>query len=50
MHLINFFRFLANQDWAAEQQSLRLLNLHLERERLKRRNQELIAKNNVCYQ
>jgi hypothetical protein len=36
----------ANQDWAAEQQSLRIFNLQLERERLKRRQQE-IAKLNV---
>ncbi|CAO1400246.1 unnamed protein product [Diamesa serratosioi] len=30
-----------NQDWAAQEQSLRLFNLQLERERLKRRQQEI---------
>lgn len=48
---IIFFWFSANQDWAAElseQQNLRIVNLQLEREALKRRNLELIAKNNVC--
>lgn len=36
----------ANQDWAAQEQSLRIFNLQLERERLKRRQQE-IAKLNI---
>jgi ABC-type phosphate transport system auxiliary subunit len=36
----------ANQDWAAQEQNLRIFNLQLERERLKRRQQE-IAKLNV---
>lgn len=38
----------ANQDWAAQEQSLRIFNLQLERERLKRRQQE-IAKLNVSW-
>lgn len=43
---VTLFQFLANQDWAAQEQSLRIFNLQLERERLKRRQQE-IAKLNV---
>lgn len=38
----------ANQDWAAQEQNLRIFNLQLERERLKRRQQE-IAKLNVSW-
>ncbi|CRL02510.1 CLUMA_CG015352, isoform A [Clunio marinus] len=37
---------LSNQDWADQEQSVRIFNLHLERERLKRRQQE-IAKLNI---
>ena len=40
--------FSANQDWAAQEQNLRIFNLQLERERLKRRQQE-IAKLNVSF-
>lgn len=43
---ILLFDLPANQDWAAQEQSLRIFNLQLERERLKRRQQE-IAKLNV---
>ncbi|XP_062540481.1 transcriptional coactivator yorkie isoform X1 [Armigeres subalbatus] len=32
---------LSNQDWAAQEQSVRLYNLQLERERLRRRQQEI---------
>lgn len=43
---VTLFKLSANQDWAAQEQSLRIFNLQLERERLKRRQQE-IAKLNV---
>lgn len=43
-----FSPLTANQDWAAQEQSVRIFNLQLERERLKRRQQE-IAKLNVSW-
>lgn len=35
------FSLLANQDWAAQEQQLRIFKLQAERERLKRRQQEI---------
>lgn len=42
------FSLLANQDWAAQEQQLRIFKLQAERERLKRRQQE-IAKLSVSF-
>jgi hypothetical protein len=40
--LISFFSIIAaNQDWAAQEQTVRLINLQLERERLRKRQQEI---------
>ena len=43
-YLIRFLSIIfiaANQDWAAQEQTVRLYNLQMERERLRRRQQEI---------